>query len=179
MQPRPRLSDGSFYALNAVLSVSALALLAYLLMVRQTDTSSSALSFMPSVNAALNTTSAACLCLGYLSIRRGRPGVHRAFMVSAFVASTLFLVGYVAYHYVHGDTRYSGTGVARAMYLALLASHVLLSMAVVPLALTTLYFAATGQHARHKRVARVTLPIWLYVSVTGVIVYFVLRGSRG
>jgi len=113
-----------------------------------------------------------------VAIKRKRPDVHRALMVSAFVASSLFLIGYVVYHYAHGDTKYAGTGAMRVIYLAVLASHVLLSMAVVPLALTSFYFAFRGEHARHRRVARVTLPIWLYVSVTGVVVFFMLHGSR-
>jgi putative membrane protein len=87
----------------------------------------------------------------------------------------LFLVGYLAYHYVHGDTRFPGTGTWRGIYLAILASHVLLSMAVVPLVLTTFWFALRRSFARHRRLARVTLPIWLYVSVTGVVIFAMLR----
>ena len=133
---------------------------------------------MPAVNACLNAASATALTLGWVAIKRKRPDVHRALMVSAFVASSLFLIGYVVYHYAHGDTKYAGTGAMRVIYFAVLASHVLLSMAVVPLALTSFYFAFRAEHARHRRVARVTLPIWLYVSVTGVVVYFMLHGSR-
>jgi putative membrane protein len=171
-----RLSDRAFYALNAVLSASALAFLGWLLVVRRAEGVGADLSFMPAVNACLNAASATCLTLGWVAIKRRRPDVHRALMVTALAASTLFLIGYVAYHYAHGDTKYAGAGALRVIYLAILASHVLLSMAVVPLALTTFYFAFKGEHARHRRVARVTLPVWLYVSVTGVVVYFMLHG---
>lgn len=171
------VSDRAFFAFNAVLSTAALSALAYLLLVRRGSGGELDLSFMPSVNAALNATAASCLAAGYMAIRSKRPRLHKFLMVSAFAASALFLVGYVAYHYVHGDTRYQGTGIARTVYLVILASHVLLSMTVVPLALTTFFFAAQGNFARHRRVAKVTLPIWLYVSVTGVVVFFMLRGS--
>jgi putative membrane protein len=96
-------------------------------------------------------------------------------MVTAFVLSSLFLTGYVIYHYVHGDTKYTSEGMMRGIYFAILASHVLLSMAVVPLSLTTFYFAWRKRFRRHRIVARVTLPIWLYVSVTGVVIYFMLH----
>ncbi|MFO0669239.1 MAG: DUF420 domain-containing protein [Polyangiaceae bacterium] len=175
--PLARVSDRAFFVFNAVLSSAALAVLAWLLLVRRGTSGTLDLSFMPPVNAALNGTAAVCLTAGYLAIRAKRPRVHKFLMVSAFAASSLFLVGYLAYHFVHGDTRYQGTGIARTLYLLLLASHVLLSMAVVPLALTSFFFALRGSFAKHRRVARVTFPIWLYVSITGVLVFFVLRGS--
>lgn len=174
-----RGSDRSFYLFNAVLSTSALALLAYLLLIRKGEGSTVDLSFMPAVNASLNATAATLLCLGFVAIRRKRPDLHRYLMTSAFAASALFLVGYIAYHYVHGDTKYPGTGTIRTVYLAILASHVLLSMAVVPLCLTTFYFAYKKAFQRHRRVARWTLPIWLYVSVTGVIIFWMLRSAVG
>jgi len=98
-------------------------------------------------------------------------------MVSTFAASSLFLVGYLAYHYVHGDTRYAGTGAMKAVYLIILATHVLLSMPVVPLALVAFYFAWRQDFRRHRKVTRWLAPMWLYVSVTGVVVFFMLRGS--
>lgn len=105
--------------------------------------------------------------------------VHRVFMVGAFVASSLFLACYLAYHAVHGDTRYAGTGPGRVVYLAVLATHVVLSSAVVPLALTAFWFALRREFRRHRRVTRVLWPIWMYVSVTGVIIFFMLRSSYG
>jgi putative membrane protein len=98
-------------------------------------------------------------------------------MISAFVASSLFLVGYLAYHYVHGDTHFVGAPWLKVIYLLILATHVLLSMTVVPLALAAFWFAFRGAFATHKKVTRVLYPAWLYVSVTGVIIFFMLRGS--
>lgn len=175
--PLSRVSDRSFFVFNAVLSTIALSVLAYLLLIRRGTTGQLDLSFMPAVNAALNGTAAACLTAGYLAIRAKKQRIHKFLMVSAFAASSLFLVGYLSYHYVHGDTHFAGTGTIRTVYLALLASHVLLSMTVVPLALTTFFFAYKGTFGRHRMIARITLPIWLYVSVTGVVVFFMLRGS--
>ena len=135
------------------------------------------MSFLPAVNATLNGASASMLCAGYVAIRRRSPRVHRFFMVGAFAASSLFLICYVIYHYAHGDTHFAGTGPIRSVYFAVLISHVLLSISVVPLALTAFYFAAKRSFDRHKRVTRYALPIWLYVSVTGVVIFFMLRGS--
>jgi putative membrane protein len=98
-------------------------------------------------------------------------------MVSAFVASALFLACYVTYHSVHGDTRYQGVGALRTVYFSILISHIALSAVTFPLTITTLFFAARQTFARHRKLARVTLPLWLYVSVTGVVIYFFLRGS--
>jgi putative membrane protein len=173
-----RLPDRTFFIFNAVLSTVALGALAYLLLIRRGGASGGAdLAFLPAVNACLNATAATCLTCGWFAIRSRRVRLHKFLMVSAFAASSLFLVSYLTYHYAHGDTHYQGTGAIRAVYLIILASHVLLSMSVVPLALTTFYFAYKGTFARHKRVAKITLPIWLYVSVTGVIVFLMLRGS--
>jgi putative membrane protein len=96
-------------------------------------------------------------------------------MVSAFAASTVFLVGYVLYHYAHGDTAYQGEGTVRIVYFTILITHVLLSIVMLPMILTTFYLAARERFSTHKKLARWTLPIWLYVSVTGVIIYFMLR----
>ena len=114
---------------------------------------------------------------GWVAIRRGSMHVHRVLMVGAFVASSLFLVCYLAYHAVHGDTRYAGTGPMRAVYLTVLATHVLLSTAVIPLALAAFWFALRREFRRHRRVTRVLWPIWMYVSVTGVVIFFMLRSS--
>ena len=135
------------------------------------------LSFLPAVNACLNATAATLLLAGWVAIRRGSMRVHRVLMVSAFVASSLFLVSYLTYHAVHGDTRYAGTGGMRAVYLGILASHVLLSTTVVPLALTAFWFAFRRQFQRHRKVTRVLWPVWMYVSVTGVLIFWMLRGS--
>jgi len=129
------------------------------------------------VNASLNATAAAFLCGGYVAIRRGAQRLHKYCMVSAFAASSLFLLCYVAYHYAHGDTTYPANGPLRTLYRLILGTHVLLSIFVVPMSLTALYFAARRTWAKHKKVTRVLLPIWLYVSVTGVLIFFMLRAA--
>lgn len=169
-------TDRRSFALIGVISVAALGLLAWLLLYRQADSSGTLdLRFVPAVNAGFNALSTTLLTAGWFAIRSGRRTLHRNLMVSAFASSTLFLVGYLAYHYVHGDTKFQGTGTIRAVYLTILATHVLLSMVVVPGALTTFYFAFRKSFARHRKLARILLPIWLYVSVTGVVIYFMLH----
>jgi putative membrane protein len=169
-------SDRLFFFVNGVVSAAALALLTWLLLVhRGLEGAGLDLRFMPAVNAGLNATAAALLVAGWVAIRRGKRELHRALMLAAFGASALFLVGYLAYHAVHGDTKFGGEGVLRVVYLAVLASHVLLSIGIVPMALTAFYFAWRQQFERHKRVTRWLHPIWLYVSVTGVLVYIMLR----
>ncbi len=174
----PRVSDRAFFAFNAVVSTGALSLLAYLLLIRRGDPGSGLdLRFMPAVNAGLNATAATLLAAAWVAIRKRRPDLHKYLVVSAFAASSLFLVGYLAYHYVHGDTRYQGQGPIRLFYFALLISHILLSVVVVPGALAAFWFAARREFARHKRITRWLMPIWLYVSVTGVAIFFMLRGA--
>jgi putative membrane protein len=167
-------ADRLFYFFNAVFSAAAVAFIAFILM-RQQASGGPDLSFMPAVNATFNAASALCLLAGYVAIRRKNRAAHRVLMVAAFTCSALFLIGYLAYHFVHGDTKFTGTGPIRIAYFALLISHVVLSLSVVPLALTSFYFAFTGAFARHRRLNRVFLPIWLYVSVTGVLIFFMLR----
>lgn len=169
-----RASDRSFFAVNAVVSAAALGVLFWLLVLRHGSAGGEGPSALPAINATLNATSALLLATGWVAIRRGARRAHAALMVSAFASSAVFLVCYLAYHYAHGETRFGGRGALRAAYLFILATHVLLSMAVVPLALTAFWFAARRAFERHKRVTRVLLPIWLYVSVTGVVVYWML-----
>jgi putative membrane protein len=132
------------------------------------------ISFLPHVNAVLNTTSALLLLAGFRFIRRGRIQAHRNCQVTAVVTSTLFLVSYLTYHYYHGSTRFAGQGLVRPLYFAILITHTILAVVIVPLIVVTLYRAARGDFIRHRRLARWTLPLWLYVSVTGVIVYLML-----
>jgi len=129
---------------------------------------------LPGLNAILNSLSAVLLIAGYGLIRRKRIRAHRACMFAAFVTSTLFLISYLTYHYHHGSTRFQGQGWVRPVYFAILITHTTLAAVIVPFALTTLYRATRGSFARHARVARWTLPIWLYVSVTSVVVYLML-----
>ena len=132
------------------------------------------ISYLPHLNAFLNATSAVLLIAGYRFIRALRVDAHRKCQVSAFITSTVFLISYLTYHYYHGESRFLGQGIVRPFYFAILISHVILAIVIVPLILITLYRAARGDFLRHKRIARWTLPLWLYVSLTGVIVYLML-----
>ena len=129
---------------------------------------------LPALNASLNAVSAVLLVLGYLFIRRRKIAAHKLCMISAFATSTLFLASYLVYHYHVGSKPFSGQGAIRAVYFSILISHVVLAAAIVPLALVTLRRAWKEQFDRHARIARRTLPIWIYVSVTGVVVYWML-----
>jgi putative membrane protein len=165
----------SFLLFNAFVSALAVAFLGWLLLVHRGMQGPDAvdLSFMPAVNASFNATSAVLLLAGRLAVARRNLELHKRLMVAAFAVSGLFLLGYVAYHFVHGDTKY--VGAFKPLYLAILASHVLLSMAVLPLALAAFFFAARREFQRHTRVTRMLWPVWLYVSVTGVVVFFMLH----
>jgi uncharacterized membrane protein YozB (DUF420 family) len=129
---------------------------------------------LPTLNATLNGVSAVLLSCGYAMIRRRRIGAHRAFMLAAWLTSVMFLASYTVYHAFAGSKPYPGGGPLRLVYFAILISHVVLAAAVLPLAITTLVRALARRFDAHRRIARWTLPIWLYVSVTGVIVYLML-----
>lgn len=129
---------------------------------------------LPTLNASLNATATVLLVVGYSLIRQGKRDAHRNVMVAAFVVSVVFLVSYLIYHAKVGSVPYRGMGVARTIYFAILITHVILAAAVPFLAVITLYRAWKGQFAAHRRIAKWTFPIWLYVSVTGVIVYLML-----
>jgi uncharacterized membrane protein YozB (DUF420 family) len=129
---------------------------------------------LPAVNASLNAIAAFLLLLAFRAIRRLNIERHRAFMLSAAVTSTVFLASYITYHARVGSVRFSGQGPIRAVYFAILISHTVLAIVVVPLVLRTLYLGLRRRDDRHRRIARVTFPLWLYVSVTGVIVYWML-----
>jgi putative membrane protein len=134
--------------------------------------------FLPALNALLNGLSAVALVVGFFFIRHGNIAAHRASMFTAFVFSTLFLVSYITNHALHGDMRFHGEGSIRPFYFSLLISHIGLSMVALPLILVTFFLSLTGRFPIHRRVARFTFPIWLYVSVTGVIVYAMLASYR-
>lgn len=129
---------------------------------------------LPHLNALLNTTSALLLVTGYVMVRRGNIALHLTCMISALVSSTLFLISYLTYHYYHGTTRFAGEGLVRPLYFTILGTHTVLAVVILPFIFVTVYRAATGQFQKHKRVARWTFPLWLYVSVTGVVVYLML-----
>ena len=129
---------------------------------------------LPSVNAVLNATAAGLLIWGYTLIRRRRIAQHRKVMQTAFVVSCLFLVCYLVYHYQVGSVRFPKTGAIKTLYLAILGTHTILAAAVPVLAIITLRRGLSARYDKHRRIARWTLPIWLYVSVTGVVVYLML-----
>jgi putative membrane protein len=132
------------------------------------------ISVLPHLNAALNTTSALLAISGYICIRRKQVILHRFFMISAAAFSFLFLISYVIYHAEAGSIRLQKQGWIRPLYFAMLASHTLLAALIVPLVIISLSYALTGKFARHKALARWTLPIWIYVSITGVLIYMIL-----
>ena len=132
------------------------------------------ISDLPALNATLNAVSAVFLSSGYILIRRGRRALHKKCMLAALAASTAFLISYVVYHANTGSRPFPGHGPIRIVYFAILVSHVLLAATILPLALTTTARGLRAQYGRHVKLARWTLPIWLYVSVTGVVIYVML-----
>jgi uncharacterized membrane protein YozB (DUF420 family) len=132
---------------------------------------------LPALNASLNATSAVLLCSGYVCIRSGRRAAHGFCMVLALLSSTVFLASYLTYHYHAGSVPFRGGGWTRPLYFGILISHTILAAAVVPLALITVTRAARRRFDRHVAIARYTLPIWIYVSLTGVIIYMMLYWS--
>ena len=129
---------------------------------------------LPTVNALLNATSGTLLFLGFLQIRKKNIVVHRRLMLAACGASVLFLISYLTYHALAGATRFAGTGWSRPIYFTILISHTILATAVLPLAIVTVWRGLRDQNARHRAIARWTFPIWIYVSITGVLVYLML-----
>ena len=133
-------------------------------------------TFFPALNAFLNGSSAVLIGTGYYFIKSGRRNAHKRMMIAAFVTSTLFLISYLYYHLVlrAGVTHFQGQGIWRPVYFSILISHTFLAAVVVPFILITLYRALSGKFARHRAIARYTFPIWMYVSVTGVVIYVML-----
>jgi protein SCO1/2/putative membrane protein len=131
-------------------------------------------SHLPALDAVLNATSAVLLTIGWTLIRRGRVAQHRKFMIAAFCTSVLFLVSYLTYHAQVGSVRFTKQGPIRAVYFTILLTHTVLAVVIVPLVLMSLRRGLKRQDARHRAIARWTLPLWLYVSVTGVVVYLML-----
>ena len=129
---------------------------------------------LPAINASLNALSGVLLLIGYVLIRMRRIPQHRACMIAAFTTSSLFLVCYIVYHAQVGSVRFTRSGFVRPLYFTILATHVVLAAAVLPLAIVTLSRGLKGRYVRHRAIARWTFPIWLYVSVTGVLVYVLL-----
>ena len=131
--------------------------------------------FLPALNALLNGLCAIALCVGLYFIKHHKKGAHRTSMLLAFALSSVFLVSYIVNHALHGDTIFPGHGAVRTLYLSILASHIILSIVALPMVLTTFFFSLTGRCTMHRRIARFTFPIWLYVSITGVVVFVFLK----
>jgi putative membrane protein len=170
------LAAGKAVAAIAALSVAVVAFLVWLIYFKPAaGESSSLIRALPAVNATLNGISAVLLVLAYRAVRRRHYNRHMTLIFAALVSSTLFFISYVIYHHFHGDTKFTATGPVRPIYFFVLISHIVLSVVVVPLILTSLYLSLSGKFATHKRVARLTLPVWLYVSVTGVLIFVLLK----
>ena len=168
------MSERVALSVIGVLSAAVVAAVAVLLIGRVPTAGRLDVSALPAVNATLNGSSAILLAAGYAFIRRRRVAAHLACMLSAFALSVFFLASYVVYHFYAGSRPFTGHGWIRPVYFVLLSTHVVLAAAIVPLALTTIWRALSGRFDRHVPVARWTLPIWFYVSVTGVVVYWML-----
>ncbi len=134
---------------------------------------------LPAVNACLNGLSAVLLTAGWVAIRGKRVALHKALMLSALLSSAVFLTCYLVYHYHHGSTRFGGEGAVRGVYFGILITHVILATVMVPMILVLLVHALRDRIEKHARLARITLPIWLYVSVTGVVIYLMLYQIYG
>jgi putative membrane protein len=168
------MNDRLALSVIAVLSAAVVAAVAVLLMGRAPVAGGLDVSALPKLNAIFNGGSAILLVAGYVFIRRRQIAAHLSCMLSAFGLSVLFLISYVVYHFHAGSRSFTGQGWIRPVYFVLLLTHVVLAAVIVPLALTTIWRALTGRFDRHRAIARWTLPIWLYVSVTGVVIYWML-----
>jgi len=157
------------------LSAAAAAFLIWLIYFRERTVTPDWATSLPVANAIFNSISAICLVFGYINIRRRNRIVHERFMLGAATSSALFLVSYIVYHYFHGDTKFPAQGWIRPVYFGILISHIGLSMVALPMIFATLWYSLTGQFPYHRRIARWTFPVWLYVSVTGVVVFAILR----
>ncbi|MGC2399668.1 MAG: DUF420 domain-containing protein [Acidobacteriaceae bacterium] len=166
-------------ALIIAVSAAAVCFLLWLLYLHHPlDAGAARFRFLPALNAALNGLCTIALLLGFYFIRRRNIPAHRASMITAFVFSAFFLISYITNHALHGETHFPGFGTVKTIYLSILASHVLLSVVALPMVLTTFFFSLSGRIPQHRKIARFTLPIWLYVSVTGVVVYAMLAAWR-
>ena len=162
--------------LISLVSAAALGFLFYLIYGRTSSGGyAGSVAFLPALNAACNAVTTVLIVWGLMAIGRGDREAHRRRMLGAFATSTLFLIGYIVYHSLHGETKFPGQGFVRPVYFTILISHIVLSAIALPMILTTFWFALSNQLTRHVRLARWTYPIWLYVSITGVVIFFMLR----
>jgi putative membrane protein len=179
VETNQRPSVGLPVVLIVSVSTAAVCFLLWLLYLHHPiDAGAAHFRFLPAVNATLNGLCTVALLMGFYFVRGRNIPAHRAAMITAFVFSALFLVSYITNHALHGETHFPGFGTVKTVYLSILASHVLLSVIALPMVLTTFFFSLSGRIPQHRKIARFTLPIWLYVSVTGVVVYAMLAAWR-
>ncbi len=165
-------------AIGVILLISILAFLflIWLIYYKETgETTASWVEQLPTLNALLNSVSTCFIVAGFVAIKKRKYVTHMKLMSTAFITSSLFLISYLLYHNFVGHTLFPGEGIIRPIYFTILISHIILSAFVVPLVLTSFYFAFSGKFKTHRKVSRWTFPIWLYVSVTGVAIFFILN----
>jgi putative membrane protein len=166
--------DRKFLTLIAVLSVAIPVVVAVLFFMPKSGDSSVDVSYLPAFHAILNSLTAIALIIGYVNIKKRNLKAHRGAMLVAFSLSAVFLVSYVTYHFLGERTTYGGEGALKYIYYFILLTHIVLAVVIVPLVLLSVYFGISNQLARHRRISRWTYPIWLYVAVTGVLVYLLI-----
>ncbi len=177
----PRSSTTTTLPVAGIIAVSAVAtlFLFWLIYVHPAaDTTATHYTFLPNLNALLNGLSALALLIGFYFIKHRRIAAHRASMMTAFVFSSLFLISYIANHALHGDQRYPVHNTIYHIYIPLLISHIILAIVALPIVLITFYLSLSGRIPAHRRLAKITFPLWLYVSVTGVIVRIMLVAAK-
>jgi putative membrane protein len=178
-ETRQRPSVALPVALIVAVSAAAVCFLLWLIYLHHPlDASVVRFRFLPLLNAILNGLCTVALLAGFYFIRSRNIAAHRASMMMAFGFSSIFLVSYIVNHALHGETHFPGSGTVRTVYLSILISHIGLSVIALPMVLTTFFFSLTGRFRQHRKIAHFTLPIWLYVSVTGVVVYAMLAAWR-
>ncbi len=172
------LTPKQFAAINAVVTLVAMSFLVWLIYFHEGDGSVSRGASLPLINAILNGVSAVLISVGLWAIKQRKRTLHMQLMIAAFASSVLFLVNYIYYHYSHGDTHFTGQGVIRPIYFTVLISHVLLSVVTFPMILTSFYLGLSNRLEAHRRLSKWTWAGWMYVSITGVVVYFMLHVIR-
>lgn len=168
--------DKKAYAVIGVVSTLVIAFLFWLIYVNEGRSSDHVMiSYLPALNAALNTLTTILLIVGYWFIKNGKKSKHIASMLGATATSACFLISYIIYHHYHGDTKFLGEGPVRPIYFFILITHIVLSTVMVPMIFATLWHGLRGNFKSHKKIAKFTFPIWIYVSITGVAIFFFLK----
>ncbi|TPE42560.1 DUF420 domain-containing protein [Pontibacter mangrovi] len=166
--------DKRILSLIAVLSVVIPVVVAVLFFMPKAHTPGIDVSYLPGFHAILNSLTAITLVIGYVNVKKGNTKAHRAAMLTAFGLSAIFLVSYVTYHFLGQRTVYGGDGILKYIYYFILLTHIVLAVVIVPLVLLSVYFGITNQLKRHRRISKWTFPTWLYVAITGVLVYILI-----